>query len=61
MGISLNSEFVVIKAFFHPDEAWHWVQTELSCGTAIDGDVRFVNFVWQASVVYKEEEDNGTI
>ena len=58
MGISLNSEYVVIKTFFHPDDAWSWVHKELTCGTALDGDVRYVNFVWQASVIYQDGEGN---
>lgn len=57
MGIPVNNEYVVIKAFFHPDEAWYWVQKELTCGTALDGDVRFVNHIWQASVIYKDEDE----
>lgn len=58
MSIPLNSEYVVIKTFFHPDEAWHWVHKELSCGTALDGDVRYVNYVWQASVIYEGKEND---
>ena len=61
MGIPAYGEYLVIKTFFHPDDAWNWVHKELTCGTALDGDVRYVNHAWQASVVYKEEEDNGTL
>ena len=57
MSISLDSEYVVIKTFFHPDDAWNWVHKELTCGTALDGDVREINFCWQAAVTYKDERN----
>lgn len=57
MNIPLYDEYTVIKTFFHPEEAWNWVRKELSCGTAVEGNVREVNFTWQAYVIYKDEND----